>query len=171
MGEEKVVIHRLIRRDEAKELLYLLHDAYQADTVLGIHFKAATVSLAEVLQHIDEIPTFITAIDGEIVATVSVRLPWSNEPGPYVMPHLGWVATKREHAHQGYASQLIDWVEKNYLRNSLRAPQVSLGTALEHPWLSRFYQKKGFKQVEVVRKFSDHQTVYLVKNIDMKERG
>lgn len=164
-----MTIKRLENTDDATQLTNLLHQAYAADEQLGIHFGAARIEEQEVAQHIETQPTFVIEENDDFVATVSVRLPWADNPGPFVLPHLGWVATNPKYQHQGQAKHLINWVIENYVQKDLRSPAVSLGTALEHPWLSKAYEKLGFQKVDVVRKFSDHQTLYLVKTLDDKQ--
>jgi GNAT superfamily N-acetyltransferase len=161
-----MAIKRLTNTDDAPQLTALLHQAYAADVALGIHFGAATIEQVEVEHHIETTPTFVIEENGDIVATVSVRLPWADNPGPFALPHLGWVATNPKYQHQGRAKHLINWVIEHYVQNELQAPAVSLGTALEHPWLGTAYEKLGFQRVDVVRKFPDHQTLYLVKTLD-----
>lgn len=164
-----MAIERLRDIDRASELTDLLHQAYSSDEKLGIHFGAAHVSEEDVEQHILHNPTFVAIENGEIAATVSFRLPWADNPGPFVVPHLGWVATNPNYQHQGHAKRLIEWVIKNYVQFEIDSPAVSLGTALEHPWLSHAYEKLGFKKVDVVRKFEDHQTLYLLKILDHEQ--
>lgn len=166
--EEFVIINRLIKKNEIKELQLLLHEAYKNDTKVGINFQAASVSLQQIDEHIENTATFVTEIDHNIVATVSVRLPWSDNPGPYPVPHLGWIATHSQFSKQGYATQLIDWVEREYIQKQLKSPLVSLGTAVEHPWLKKFYNSIGYQSVEEVQKTSDHLTVYMVKPLNKK---
>jgi GNAT superfamily N-acetyltransferase len=148
---------------DATALATLLHQAYQADLDLGIHFKAATVTPDQVAQHLATTPTFIWKQGGQIASTVSVRLPWSANPGPYNLPHLGWVATAPNFARQGLAQQLIAQVEQIYIQNVLHAPAITLGTAVEHPWLQQTYEKLGYQPFQRLQKFPDHHTVYLIK--------
>ncbi len=158
-------VERLTDKRQAIELVDLLHRAYAADVRLGIHFGAATITESDVVMHIQTTPTFVLRQENRIVATVSVRLPWSSNPGPYALPHLGWVATHPQFQHHGYAKQLIATVINDFIIKILAAPAVSLGTAVEHPWLQRTYQSLGFEPVATVRKFADHQTIYLVKTL------
>ncbi|WP_156319342.1 hypothetical protein [Secundilactobacillus paracollinoides] len=75
--------------DVAEKLTSLLHQAYAADVRLGIHFAASSVTVENVRKHIESTPTFILEDDdGTIVATTSVRLPWSDNPSPFGLPHL-----------------------------------------------------------------------------------
>lgn len=147
----------------ATALTELLHTAYASDEKLKIHFGAAKIDVTQVAQHILTTPTFVLEDDDQsLIATTSVRLPWSDNPGPFKIPHLGWVATSPRYQHHGYAKTVISTVIDQFIKAELNAPAVSLGTALEHPWLMQAYESLGFVHVETVRKFADHQTAYLV---------
>lgn len=164
-----LLFERLTDTGKAEELTQLLHKAYVSNVDLGIHFAASTVTVEEVKHHIETVPTFVIIIDGEIAATTSVRLPWSADPGPYGLPHLGWVSTNPRYQQQGLAKKIINWVIEHYLKDELITPAVSLGTAVEHPWLTQSYEKLGFASTEIVRKYQDHQTRYLVKVLNNQQ--
>lgn len=152
---------------ESVQLTKLLHRAYAADADLGIHFAATSVTEKEVQEHIANTPTFVLQEeDGTIAATTSVRLPWSDNPGPFGLPHLGWVATNPDCQHRELAKQIITQVITQFVKDELHAPAVSLGTAAEHPWLQDFYHSLGFQTIDIIRKFSDHQTAYLINIFD-----
>jgi GNAT superfamily N-acetyltransferase len=136
-----VITNRFIKKNEVKELQLLLHEAYKSDTQLGINFQAARVTLQQIDEHIENTATFVTEINH---------------------------TTHSQFSKQGYATQLIDWVEKEYIQKQLKAPMVSLGTAVEHPWLKRFYTSVGYQPVEMVQKTPDHLTVYMVKVLNRK---
>lgn len=157
-----------IDKSKAKELTDLLHRTYAPDRKkYKLNFKAATISEDEVIQHLKTTPTFaILTDDNRIIATASVRLPWSNNPSPYNLPHLGWIATDPDYKQRGYAKKIINQVINEYIVNQLRSPAVSIGTAKEHPWLVDFYQSLGFNYLEETKLFSDHTTVYLKKNLE-----
>ena len=158
---------KLTDLSSAAELTQLLHNAYAADVNLGIHFGASTITEAQVRDHILNTPTFVLQTDdGKIAATASVRLPWSDNPGPFTLPHIGWVATNPLYQHQGFAKQIITQVITHFVKDELHAPAVSLGTAVEHPWLQDFYHSIGFQTIDIVRKFQDHQTAYLISIFD-----
>ncbi|WP_152537326.1 GNAT family N-acetyltransferase [Liquorilactobacillus sucicola] len=153
---------------DAENLTVLLHRAYQANEVLGIHFKAASVDVKDVRKHLLSVPTYGYKDEkGKIVSTVSVRLPWSYNAGPFNLPHLGWITTDPAYQHQGYGKSIINDVLEQYVKKVLNAPAVTLGTAVEHPWLQETYISLGFTPIEEVRKFSDHKTVYLIKTFDV----
>ncbi|MCS4488226.1 GNAT family N-acetyltransferase [Streptococcus sciuri] len=155
--------YQLLSDNFFEELTSLYHKAYAENEKLGIHFKAGTISTFEVSQAIQASPTFIKTVDNRIVSTISVRLPWSENPGPFSLPHLGWIATDPEMQGHGYAKNLITEVIEEYIIKDLKAPAVTLGTALEHPWLIETYEKMGFQYLDEKQLFSDHKTVYLIK--------
>jgi predicted GNAT family N-acyltransferase len=159
-------LEKLTTKD-ALQLTNLLHIAYESDEKLGIHFAAATISQEEVKKHLLLTPTFgYKDQTGNLISTISVRLPWSENPSPYFLPHIGWVATNPVYKHQGYAKKIIVTTVTKFIKNVLKSPAATLGTAIEHPWLKELYKSLGFVPFEEVRKHSDHKTVYLVKILD-----
>jgi len=99
----------------------------------------------------------------EMVATASIRMPWSSHHGPYEIPHIWWVAVAPEYKRKGYASKLLDFIENDYLKDTLHCPSVSLGTAKEHPWLADMYVKRGYEKVGESDLGKGHVTIYLEK--------
>lgn len=156
-------IYRQITFADAMDYQTLVHQAYRPVTELGIHFAAANADLAAIEQHISSNLVFATYVENKPICTLSLRLPWGNNPGPYGVPHIGWVATDPAFKQQGLAAELLAWVEKNILIQQLNVPFVSLGTAANHPWLSNFYIKQGFKENERVDLTPDHTTIYYYK--------
>ena len=141
----------------------LLHRAYQPILALGIHFSASTVSKSEIEQHLLANLVFGGFIDGNLVCSISLRLPWGNNPGPYGVPHIGWLATHPDYKKQGLAVELIKWTEENILLKQLKVPFVTLGTAENHPWLNSFYIKQGFEEIGKANLTDDHTTIYYRK--------
>ena len=126
---------------EIEQLTELFHTAYSNNEKLGIHFK---------------------------VTTASLRLPWSKNPSPFALPHLGWVATHPDYQGRSLARMLIEEVIDEFVIKKLRAPAITLGTALEHPWLIKAYEKLGFVYLSEKQLFSDHKTIYMIKILDKK---
>ncbi|WP_413627898.1 GNAT family N-acetyltransferase [Fructilactobacillus vespulae] len=157
------LVNRQIKINELEQLKRIIDLAYQKDEELGINFKTGQQSFSEFKQASESLTTFVAMNGNEIVSTVSVRYPWSANPSPYQIPHLGWIATNPKYFHQGHSTELIKWVEDNFLKKVEHVDAVSLGTAVEHPWLVDFYQKLGYETIETKRKFADHLTVYLIK--------
>lgn len=143
----------------------LVGDAYGEIRELGINFAAATAGREQVERHLRENVAFVLDDGGELAATVSVRFPWGPNPGPYGLPHLGWIATAPARKRQGLAQRLISHVEE-FLREQLHAPAVSLGTAENHPWLTAMYTGLGYRQTGTADLGRGHVTVYLTKVLD-----
>ena len=94
-------------------------------------------------------------------------MPWGPNPGPEGVPHIGQVVTAPEHMHRGYASTLIGLILEEVLKQQLKVPFVTLGTATSHPWLRKMYEKLGFRAFrEVQLPGKAHRTVYLRRDLD-----
>ncbi len=152
-----------INEDRAREYHALITDAYASTLALGINFKASTVSIDEIILHLQSTAVYGIEMDGQLVSTLSIRFPWSHNPAPYRYPHLGWLATGSQYKKQGLNLKLYNWVEENILKAQLRAPSVTLGTAKSHPWLVEFYQKIGFKEIGTAELGRGHTTIYMEK--------
>ena len=152
----------------SEALVNLYHQAYAANERLGIHFKAGIMTQSELEKVLQTTPTFVKVLDQHLVSSVSFRLPWSDNPSPFFLPHLGWVATNPHFQGQGHAKSLISEIIDNYILKELKAPAVTLGTALEHPWLIDAYEKMGFRYLGEKSLFSDHKTVYLIKTFNQE---
>lgn len=128
--------YRKLTALDAIEYQQLVHQAYASVTALGIHFVAATADLAAVEIHLKTNAAYGLFLNEQLVATISLRLPWGNNPGPYCVPHIGWIATHPEYKKQGLAIKMLNWVEQKILSKQFNLPFVTLGTAENHPWLS-----------------------------------
>jgi GNAT superfamily N-acetyltransferase len=159
---------RLIDERDLVAYQALIHRAYASIRELGIHFLAAEADLALICQHVADHAVYVLEVDGVMAASVTIRFPWSSEPGPYGLPHLGWFATDPVYARQGLARKLLHWLEAQVLTTQLHAPAISLGTAEEHPWLVQMYTALGFEPVEKKKLGRGHTTLYMRKVLDPK---
>lgn len=159
---------RALTLSDSKNYQQLLHQAYQPVLALGIHFAAATVNLADVEQHLRTNLVFGGFIQGKLACSISLRLPWGNNPGPFGVPHIGWLATHPEYKKQGLAIQILHWVEQHILLAELKVPFVTLGTAENHPWLGKFYVAQGFEEIGQANLTADHTTIYYRKILDQQ---
>src|SRR5699024_669401 len=157
-----ISIHQATKKN-VEALLELTLKAYATVRELNINFAAATADEQLVKKNITENVCFYMKDGDQIVATASIRMPWGNHPGPYQVPHIWWVAVHPEFKRKGYSSRLLDFVEYEFLKETLRCPSVSLGTAKEHPWLAESYKKRGYKEVGETDLGKGHITVYLEK--------
>lgn len=157
------MIIRQITLDDQQQYLELIHKAYQSVEALGIHFAAATADLDFICEHITNNAVYGLQKSGQLVSTLSIRFPWGNNPGPYGLPHLGWFATDPDYKQLGLGNELMQWVEEHILINVLKAPAVTLGTAENHPWLIKMYEKHHFRRIGHANLGHGHTTIYLQK--------
>lgn len=84
--------YRLAVERDAEQLLALTLRAYEPIRKLGIRFAAAHADLDLVLKNIRENACYVMEEDGRIIATITLRMPWGKQPGPYGVPHIWWFA-------------------------------------------------------------------------------
>lgn len=157
---------RQVELPESERLAGLLRSAYQAINTADIHFAASTVDQKQAYQHLTHNLSYVIEKDDQFVATVSLRLPWGNNPGPFAIPHIGWLATHPNYSKHGLATSLLLWLESHILNEQFKLPAVTLGTAINHPWLTHFYQRQGFKPIATADLGLGHITLYFEKIID-----
>lgn len=95
--------YRLATEADADELLSLTLRAYEPIRKLGINFAAATADKELVLNNIQKNACYVLEEDGRILATISLRMPWGPNPGPYGVPHIWWFAVDPETGKKGRA--------------------------------------------------------------------
>jgi GNAT superfamily N-acetyltransferase len=156
---------RLAMLEDAEELLALSLEAYEPIRQLGIHFAAATADIDTVRKNIANNACYVMEQDGRMIATVSVRMPWGPQPGPFGLPHIWWFAVNPKTGQKGIGSTLLHWVEETVIRDTLKAPAVSLGTADKHPWLLQMYERKGYAQAGQKDLGKGHITVFMRKEL------
>ena len=156
-------VFRALEENDIEEFHRFLTAAYAEDLQYGIYFQAAFATITDITTHLINNLCYVMEQDGIIISSCSMRMPWGPNPGPEIFPHLGWVSTRPEYKHQGFGSKMLDWVEQEILIKQMKAPAVTLGTAEEHPWLIRMYEKRGYVAFEKRRLHEDHITVYMKK--------
>lgn len=158
---------RRVRADEVDAYRELVLAAYAPTLGMDIHFRAASASRDDVAAHLARNVAFaLTNEIDAIVSTISVRFPWGPNPGPYGLPHVGWLATDPGQSRGGLGAEVMRRVERDVLAERLHAPAVSLGTARNHPWLHEFYRRSGYTETGGADLGLGHFTVYYVKPLD-----
>lgn len=150
---------------DAPAVLDLTLRAYQPIRDLGINFAAATADLALVEKNIRDHICLIREVDGKIIATISVRMPWGPQPGPFGVPHFWWFATDPDIGIKGIGRETMTWCEEVFARDTLKCPAVSLGTAESHPWLVQMYERRGYVIMGTKNLGRGHTTVYMKKDL------
>ena len=156
---------RLAQEADAPALAELLRQAYVSNTELGIHFAAAQVGTEAAKKHITNNICYLLEEDGQLVGTISLRLPWGPNPGPAELPHIGWLAVSPAAGKKGIGSRLLDFIEQDIARDQLKCPAVTLGTAIEHPWLPQLYENRGYEKIAETDLGLGHITAYFKKII------
>lgn len=159
-----IVIRAVEDKDIASFHSFLLQ-AYEPDRLLGLNFPATRATLEDVAVHFQGNLCYIMELEGEIISSCSLRLPWGPNPGPRELPHIGWFCTNPAFARQGYGSKMLAWVEQEILVKQLKAPAVTLGTAKEHPWLFNMYERKGYRHFKTALLGRGHTTIYMIKSL------
>ena len=154
---------RLATLADGPELVDLSLRAYEPIRELGIHFAAATADLALVEKNLTNNMCFVMEEEGRIVSTISVRMPWGPQAGPYGLPHLWWFASDPNAGRKGIGREMITWCEETMLRDTLKAPAVSLGTADKHPWLIEMYERRGYEVQGSKDLGRGHLTIFMKK--------
>ncbi|MGG0901685.1 sulfur-containing aminoacid acetyltransferase SnaB [Bacillus subtilis] len=157
--------YRLAVERDAEQLLALTLRAYEPIRKLGIRFAAAHADLDLVLQNIRKNACYVMEEDGRIIATITLRMPWGKQPGPYGVPHIWWFAVDPGTGKKGNGTKLLQWLEETILRDTLKVPFVSLGTADKHPWLIEMYERKGYVRSGEQDLGKGHITVYMKKQL------
>jgi GNAT superfamily N-acetyltransferase len=166
MSNNEHVTFRQLTMADQPAYQALIHSAYASIDTSQVTFDAATETREENIAWLEAIPTYGLFNSGnEMVSAVSLRYPWGPEPGPQVFPHIGRLATHSDHKGHGYASTIYQYVEQ-VLRDQVKTPQVTLGTADQLPWLVDMYKRWGFVEYERTQlPGKQHTTVYLAKKL------
>jgi ribosomal protein S18 acetylase RimI-like enzyme len=81
------------------------------------------------------------------------------------VPHIGWLAVHPEHGQKGIGSRLLRWLEETIVRDTLKCPKVTLGTADKHPWLAKMYERQGYQRIGERDLGRGHITIYFQKTL------
>ncbi|MDE3838857.1 GNAT family N-acetyltransferase [Bacillus methanolicus] len=155
--------YRLATLSDAEELLYLTHRAYAPVRELGLPFPAATASLEMVQDNIYKNAVYVAEDNSEMIATITIIYPWGPTHDSSGLPYLWWFAVEPERKKQGIGSRLLTWIEETILRDTLKAPAVTLATSIYHPWLIPMYERRGYEKVKKVELEND--TVYFLRKV------
>lgn len=137
---------RIATVEDAQVLHQLMHDAFTPLRELGIDWPSVNADIQAVKDNIVNNTTFVLEVDNNIVSTITVRYPWGSVRTISGYPFVWWFATKPQYDGQGYGSQLLKYVEEDFLRDTLKAAAVTLGTSARlHPWLLSIYEKRGYE--------------------------
>ena len=136
---------------------------YAATKDYPISFDAADFTLEESREWVETYPVYGLFVDGELVSSITLRMPWVRHSTPDVYPHIAHFVTSPAHKGNGYAREMLAFIEE-VLRSVYKTPYVTLGTAAEHPWLPKMYESFGFKEFDRERFAGKlHTTIFFKK--------
>ena len=138
--------YRVATVEDAPELLALIKSSFQEVKDLGIDWPSTNLTLEPLIENINSAAMFVLEREQKIIATLTVRFPWEETESPSGYPFVWWFATLNEYRGQGVGNLLLQYVEETFLRDTLKAAAIVLGTsARKHPWLLKMYQRKGYQ--------------------------
>lgn len=163
--EEALTFRPLTLADQA-EYQAVIHSAYSSIDTSVVSFDAASERQADNIAWLNTIPTYgLFNEEGRMVSAVSLRFPWGPEPGVDIYPHIGQLATHEDFKGHGYAKEAYNRIEQ-VIKDDLKAPFVTLGTADQLPWLVEMYKKWGFEEIKRTQLAGKlHTTVFLKKSL------
>ena len=152
--------------EDAESIVSLMYQAYKPIRDLGIHFESAHPTIEKINKNMKENICYVYEVDDKLIGTISLRMPWSHNPGPYHFPHIWWLATHPSYKGQGISKLLLDYIEADVINQNFHSPAVTLGTASNHPWLVEMYERRGYQKFGSKDLGKGHITQYLIKVID-----
>jgi len=160
---------RQVTVDEVDAYVALMLAAYAPIKALGIKFDAATTDREKATRHLLQHGVYALYADGNMVSSITLRYPWGPQPGPFSLPHIGWFGAHPDYPGKRYGQQVQERLEQEILIGQLRAPAVSLGTAINHPWLKEMYLKRGFQPMHTTDLGKGHTTLYMKKVLNVEQ--
>lgn len=149
--------------NDVEAIIDLMYEAYEPVRALGIQFESAYPTVEKVTNNIQQNLCYVYEIDDELISTISLRMPWSLNPGPYYFPHIWWFATSPKFKGKGIGTTLLKYVEEKIIKEELNSPAVTLGTANNHPWLVEMYERKNYDKFGSKDLGKGHITQYFIK--------
>ena len=126
---------RIANEQDTKEIHQLMYDAFTPLRNLGINWPSVNATLDVVRDNLKHNTTFVLENEKEIISTITVRYPWETTKQISGYPFVWWFAIHPSYDGRGYGSQLLKYVEETFLRDTLKAAAVTLGTSARiHPW-------------------------------------
>ncbi|ASS67914.1 MULTISPECIES: GNAT family N-acetyltransferase [unclassified Paenibacillus] len=158
MGE---IYRKAVKRD-AQRLQEVVYGAYAQIRELELRWPAAHADLKLIEANIEANDCYVLELDGVIAATITLN----REPLPESfgrLPFLKWFAAAPEFQGTGLGGRLLDWVEKQIIRDGLHEPAVTLATAEKHPWLLSMYERRGYKRFQAFDSGNGDGTMHLLR--------
>ncbi|WP_042349244.1 GNAT family N-acetyltransferase [Bacillus massiliigorillae] len=155
--------YRIATLADAEVVLDLTHRAYEPIRELGLPFPAATATLEMMKENINKHATYVAEVDENVIATITLIYPWGHWREDAEYPYVWWFAVDPAYKKQGVGNRLLTYIEETIVRDTLKAPELTLATSIHHPWLIPMYERRGYEKVELLE--LEHDTVYVLRKV------
>lgn len=157
---------RQLTAADTAEYHKVLIDGYETIKDYPISFDAIDFTEEESREWIEKYPVYGLYIDGQLVSSITLCMPWVKYSTPDKYPHIAHFVTSPNFKGKGYARETLGHAEK-LLINQFKTPVVTLGTAQEHPWLPKMYESFGFESYDMVQfRGKEHTTLLFKKELN-----
>ncbi|ARJ50555.1 GNAT family N-acetyltransferase [Staphylococcus lutrae] len=155
---------RLATLEDAQSLYQLMYQAFTPLRDVGIDWPSVHATMEMIEKNITQHMVYILEKEGVPISTLSIRFPWEPSRPVSKYPFVCWFATDPDEAGKGYGNQLMTYVEKTILRDTLKAPAVVLGTSgRKMRWLKEVYARRGYQSFFTMEEESGDLGVMMVK--------
>ena len=121
----------------------LLHAAYAGNLAMGMNFTAATMTIEQGAQFLEDRLVWGGFTQTQLVATFTLRHDGEGW-------HLNLLAVRPDQSRRGYGELALLEAERHAL--DAGAAELLLDTAEAHPWLLEFYRSRGYVECGYVQK-------------------
>jgi GNAT superfamily N-acetyltransferase len=166
---EGIIIRRYQESDAIPPITKLLHDSYAALAAMGLRYTATYQDDEVTMRRLTRGVAFLGELDGEIVATVTLY-PATSTDGPCEwyrkegVHYFGQFAVRPDLQGRGLGTSLVRLMEEEATRRG--ADELALDTAEPAHHLREWYERLGFREVEMVQWGStNYRSVILSKSL------
>lgn len=124
--------------EEAPAVQRLLHGAHAWNLANGFNFWAAAITLKETEWILSHAETYVLEAAGELKGTITL---WRDGS-------LGLLGVDPAVAGKGYGARLLAYAEERAREKGWS--KIQLDTPVTHPWLPAFYERHGYRRINVV---------------------
>jgi predicted N-acetyltransferase YhbS len=166
---ERIVIRRYRESDAIPPITRLLHDAYASLAAMGLRYTATYQDDEVTLRRLTRGLAFVGELDDEIVATVTLYpitaadgpCEWYRKEGVH---YFGQFAVRPDLQGRGLGRSLVRRMEEEAAKRG--ADELALDTAEPARHLREWYERLGFREVEMVQFGStNYRSVILSKSL------
>jgi ribosomal protein S18 acetylase RimI-like enzyme len=133
---------RKARPSDAVRVTHVLRLAHRENYRRGLYFSSGRMTKRKWLYKLKRETIYVASINQKIVGTISLRR-------RHLSIELNTLAVDPAYQKQGIGAKLLQFAEKIIKKRAF--PTCHLYTLEAHPWLTRYYKKKGYKRVKIIK--------------------